>query len=475
MPATMPVPRRIPYQEALALIDRKCTEGKLAVLTGAGTSVEDPSCLPQARDFTRELANALGERRSLPKAEVDVLASIQLEDLVTRVGWGVEFLVDDIYGDGKGRSNEWHQLVANMVKGGKTKFVVTMNFDLLLETAAAEAGMSIPKDIEMFTDQFIVVRDDLHPDPQKPRIVHLHGVAHHVNPVVTQPDLVNPDERTSRFDELRGFVQSEGGTFLVLGYSASDKDLGEYLRGIHDSIRARALIVRRRLPEGKEHEAPCLALLDPAFCETDDYSQFRRDVANLLHLPTPTMTHTQRANEEWQRTVRLWVNSLTEEAVDHILFSVSSPTSMDYMRQYDILTLRVKEGFDLRFVGEGMVLSPTGTPPGVSRLSLTTVDRGFAQWWYFLKRLRCRGYLRDEVRVVTDEIDPDRGTCSSAERELADYIERYVADDRVSGWYLQYPGYRAFIEHLAELMARHDVLHTIVHGESAPTLPMLHP
>jgi hypothetical protein len=191
-----------------------------------------------------------------------------------------------------------------------------------------------------------------------------------------------------------------------------------------------------------------------------DYSRFRNALRDTLSLPRPSPIP-QPANQvgDWARAISQWVDGLTEEALGQLTELMSIDENFDFLTQFATMTIQLKEGLDLRIVEDGIVVTKSGSALGTHRISQSTENRGFAQWLYLVKRMRCRAYITQGTRSV---LDPDVGgvqLCSIAEREIQLYVERYLEAEVQNGWYLQYPGYREFINHLAEALSHHEFLH----------------
>jgi hypothetical protein len=452
--------------EALDLIVQKIREKRLALLCGAGVSRESPANLPLARELTSGLVEAIATRVSKVSEKIEEVRALALEDFITRAGWGLEFAIDEIYGSHV-RPTAWHVLIAQLLKAKHVQHVFTTNFDTLLEQAVREAGLSIPFDVDAFTDEFVVVRQDSANLRKKPEIVHLHGVARHVNPVVTLVDLATPGENADRLASLVEFIEERDNLLLTVGYSASDADVSQVLEAVSDRIRSRALLVRRRSKGARASDSCCLARLNPLVCEVDNHADFRASVTELLNLPPcePSLT-TSHDPGKWEDAKRRWVESLSEEALDETVRNLSSTPATDYGSQFQPVTFQMPDGVDLRMHGEGVALIQSGSElRGSARMSLSNANRGFSQCWYLIKRARCRGYLSSERGIVRVERQAIDELCHPLERELRGYVERYEDEERQSGWYLQYPGYRAFVDRLYRLMSRHDFLHAL---SSAP-------
>ena len=116
-------------------------EKKLTFLVGAGCSVDAPSCLPAGRPMMEAIINYTcveSEREKILK-----LKGLRFEQLVeiVRDSLDPELKIIDYYGQCD-TPNLQHFFLAGMIKKGQ--FVMTTNFDFLIEYALLQSG--VPKD-----------------------------------------------------------------------------------------------------------------------------------------------------------------------------------------------------------------------------------------------------------------------------------------------------------------------------------------
>ncbi len=116
-------------------------EAKLTFLVGAGCSVDAPSCLPAGRPMMEAIINytcAESEREKILN-----LKDLRFEQLVeiVRDRLDPKLKIIDYYGQSD-KPNLQHFFLAGMIKKGN--FVMTTNFDFLIEYALLQSG--VPKD-----------------------------------------------------------------------------------------------------------------------------------------------------------------------------------------------------------------------------------------------------------------------------------------------------------------------------------------
>ncbi|MFX1259540.1 MAG: SIR2 family protein, partial [Promethearchaeota archaeon] len=149
-------------------------DANLTFLVGAGCSVDAPSCLPAGRPMMEAIINytcAQSEREKILK-----LKELRFEQVVEiiRDRLDPDLKIIDYYGHCD-KPNLQHFFLAGMIKKGH--FVMTTNFDFLIEYALLQSG--VPKDqiIPVITKQDFEtyrVPNELVNEGKKP-IYKIHG------------------------------------------------------------------------------------------------------------------------------------------------------------------------------------------------------------------------------------------------------------------------------------------------------------
>ncbi|MHA1509786.1 MAG: tetratricopeptide repeat protein [Promethearchaeota archaeon] len=219
---------------------------KLTFLVGAGVSVESPSQLPTSSDVIKALINF-----SCSKSEIDKI--LKLQDLPFEILAGIilESLDDvkflDFYQESANPNLE-HFVLAEMIKKGA--FVITSNFDFLMEYALLQSDIPkkkiIPviteKDYERFSDPEKLYRSGKFP------IYKIHGSPKNV---ITGEDtrksfintlrLIGLNQTKNNIIQLEPFKAqflektSSERTLIVMGYSGkNDYDLISTLKIMDD-------------------------------------------------------------------------------------------------------------------------------------------------------------------------------------------------------------------------------------------------
>jgi len=207
---------------------------KLTFLVGAGCSVDAPSCLPAGRKMMDAII-----KYSCAESEIKKLLGLEqlrFEGLVEiiRSRLDPELKIIDYYGQSD-KPNIQHFFLAEMVKKGH--FVMTTNFDFLIEYALIQSGASknevIPvitkRDFEEFSDPNTLFQKG------KKTVYKIHGSTKNI--------IMGEDTRDSLVATIQAFGSnkeglnvfqvepfkrslfnniSNGRTLVIIGYSGSD-------------------------------------------------------------------------------------------------------------------------------------------------------------------------------------------------------------------------------------------------------------
>jgi len=122
----------------LSIKDLITPKAKLTFLVGAGCSVDTPSCLPAGRTMMDVIIDYTCVESEIPK--IKELKELRFEQLVEIVSEHLdpELKVIDFYGLCD-KPNLQHIFLAEMMKQGQ--FVITTNFDFLIEHALQKSGV----------------------------------------------------------------------------------------------------------------------------------------------------------------------------------------------------------------------------------------------------------------------------------------------------------------------------------------------
>ncbi|MFX1238613.1 MAG: tetratricopeptide repeat protein [Promethearchaeota archaeon] len=218
----------------LTIKDLFTNEARLTFLVGAGCSVDAPSCLPAGRPMMEAIINyacAESEREKILKLE-----DLRFEQLVeiVRDNLDPELKIIDYYGQCD-TPNLQHFFLAGMIKKGH--FVMTTNFDFLIEYALLQSGVPKEEITPVITRQDFETYsnpDELLNDGKKP-IYKIHGSTKNI--------ITDENTRDSLIATIQAFGSGKEGesvfqvepfkrslfenisnnrTLVVMGYSGTD-------------------------------------------------------------------------------------------------------------------------------------------------------------------------------------------------------------------------------------------------------------
>ncbi|GAG86591.1 unnamed protein product [marine sediment metagenome] len=124
----------------LTIKDLITPDAKLTFLVGAGCSVDAPSCLPAGKEMMDALIDYTCVESEVPK--IKEIKELRFEQLIEILSEKLdpELKIIDFYGLCD-KPNLQHFFLAEMMKQGQ--FVLTTNFDFLIEHALEQSG--VPK------------------------------------------------------------------------------------------------------------------------------------------------------------------------------------------------------------------------------------------------------------------------------------------------------------------------------------------
>lgn len=183
-------------------------DDKLVLFVGAGASIDAPANLPTYNKLVHQLADEQGVNRPADKAALDAFLG-KLPDRESAHERTLQLMSSE-----DADCNETHKAIMRIAKAMKTPRIVTTNYDVLLEKAAASLAMNI---------------DRIYRGPALPLgssfdgIVHIHGDIH------SRPDEIILDDR----DYAKAYLQDSWAarfltemfrnySVLFIGYGMSD-------------------------------------------------------------------------------------------------------------------------------------------------------------------------------------------------------------------------------------------------------------
>jgi len=226
---------KLPMKLTNLIIKDLFTDGtKLTFLIGAGCSVDPPSCLPAGHPMMKAMINytcAESEREKILK-----LKELRFEQLVEIIRGSLdhELKIIDYYGQCD-KPNLQHFFLAAMIKKGH--FVMTTNFDFLIEYALLQSGVPKNEIIPIITKQDFEIYNNPNEllNEGKKTIYKIHGSTKNIiTELDTRDSLVatiqalgsgKEDENVFQVEPFKRLVFdniSSNRTFIIIGYSGSD-------------------------------------------------------------------------------------------------------------------------------------------------------------------------------------------------------------------------------------------------------------
>jgi len=242
----------ISVENAKTELDQLLANNKLCIFAGSGISVPAPSCLPTWDQFVDkyiEICKEVNEVADVTMRFDDILEDAPkykvkntvntLTVLKDKIRFCKEHgmsttVYDDLMNElfmGK-EANEYHNTIVNT----DYKFILTTNYDTLLEKAArTQKHYDILrrsysyKDLQKISEAIYT---------QEPAIIHIHGIA---TEVVLEDFILTADDYKQIRDKNRGLrtllnILFMNYSMLMVGYGASDPHLEDVIEDINFSF-----------------------------------------------------------------------------------------------------------------------------------------------------------------------------------------------------------------------------------------------
>jgi len=311
-------------------------ERKLAVLCGAGISINPPSNLPSAMAIRKAIIEKLVAYdrldnniriRLVDKKNKCHLQQLQypFEAFIQTVDTHAPILSRLLKIFNSGEPNKNHILLANLIKNGFVRELMTTNFDSKIEDAlekplaAGGGGGKKGIDFEVFSkeSEFLNFLELSRSSKKMPIILKVHGSLEDKESIRATLESVSKRElREARTQILRYFFQESEHDILILGYSLSDEfDINPVLRSLKSKNR---IFIIKHL-RNDSNEKPRVCSLDDPFkkfkgmiikCNTDEVIDYiwSKFVKKTWEKTTVTEDWTQII-EEWNRGLTVWQRS----------------------------------------------------------------------------------------------------------------------------------------------------------------------
>ena len=206
-------------QDFPSTLKKALSDATLSVFAGAGVSMGEPACLPNFKTLTKELAQGTGEDLGDAEPEDRFLGRLNTDKRVQVHERAAELLTGRCP-----RPTALHRDLLRLFPGGRSTRIVTTNFDLLFEQAAAEGDAG--SNAEVFKAPALPLGRDFS------GIVHVHGAVDRPETMVlTDKDfggayLTDGWARRFLVDLFRSW------TVLFVGYSHGDTVMNYLARAL---------------------------------------------------------------------------------------------------------------------------------------------------------------------------------------------------------------------------------------------------
>ncbi|MFX1353155.1 MAG: SIR2 family protein, partial [Promethearchaeota archaeon] len=218
----------------LTVKDLITPDTKLTFLIGAGCSVDPPSCLPAGRTMMDAIIDYMCAETEIDK--IKELKDLRFEQLVEiiRDQSDPDLRIIDLY-ELSDKPNIQHFFLANMIKEGS--FVITTNFDFLIEYALQQSGVSLNDILPVITKQDFIDFQNPYKQLKKGKytLYKIHGSTKNIiqdkstrDSLIATLQAFGANKKEENVFQLESFKQpaftnlTENRSLVVMGYSGSD-------------------------------------------------------------------------------------------------------------------------------------------------------------------------------------------------------------------------------------------------------------
>jgi NAD-dependent SIR2 family protein deacetylase len=198
-------------------IGKSIKEHDAAIFCGAGISLH--SGLPLVSDLIKKILAVIDLHEK--DASIILNSNIPFEFFIETIR--NEVCVDEILEIfNKGKPNTNHELIAELVKSGFIKTILTTNFDLLIEKALKSRGLQKEIDFDVFSsdEEFGKVNWN----DNKIKIIKVHGcISNKSEMAVTLDAVASKTVCVNKNNIIKNFFSKDvNPNVIVIGYSCSD-------------------------------------------------------------------------------------------------------------------------------------------------------------------------------------------------------------------------------------------------------------
>jgi len=232
-------------------------KGKISFFIGAGISMIPPSCLPSWWQINHSILDALADESAVIVPEVRELANkikekeeegrlppeFVAEIITNRIGESYFEVLQVLEGDAPNLAHLW---LATLAKAGLLKFIITTNFDTLIERAFRQIGAPLKVCVDPEDYKDIIINED---NTGPCILLKLHGTA--IRPE-TCIDTLAQRKKGLHPNITKALDKIGSKTFwIVLGYSGADLEAEPNYLGLRHRMNDSPGFLWLHLPDKK--------------------------------------------------------------------------------------------------------------------------------------------------------------------------------------------------------------------------------
>lgn len=446
----------------------RALDKELSMFCGAGISRWRPSNKPLAGELKHQILDSLWKK--LPEKSPSLLASteerLSLEELISRSGWGIEFSLEKVFSNKGSRPNPWHEYIAGLLRNNLVPCVFTTNFDRLLELAAGDVGLESPQQYGIVSNERYEpdYKEDLGTS-EKPTLCYLHGTYYAWDMCVTVPHVIDPILAETRLRGLEGYLKGKNRCMLVVGYSASDRDVTNMLRRNPSKFNAEVISIRSEPDWAFSGLEGCFRGLRGFKLGVPGHEEFLKKLWPMAkggrwkwNSKNP-LTHDAT---RWRRIMQSWANSLPTKSIPDIIERICSREPFQPDQSDPKITVAVEKD-TVEIVGDIVVINVKHSKKNKYSLMKYTPNSGVLLWPEFNRRMRSLGYLNKskDIEIGWQQL---RSThlCNFKEKEISFYLKQLIEAEKSSLISRSDKNLREFLPKAEALLESHPLLHELV-------------
>lgn len=316
----------IKIEEIISLISEKLAVGEISIFCGAGISFN--SGLPLANELIKYILTLLKVNSS--DAEKILQSNLPFEAFIQTLT--EEVGVDEILNIfSKGEPNTNHDLIAQFVKLGYVKNVLTTNFDSLIERALNKIGLVEGINYQVFSNE--IEFEKINWKTGNIKIIKIHGCISNQKEMAITLELVARKTINQHKNNIVSsfFSRSINLNVLIIGYSCSDLfDISPLIESIEEN-RSQLLFLEHSPLDVKVEDISLKEFKNP----------FKYYTGQRFYLNTDTFTKKlwksiSTLNYEWKKSEISWKENVIKWYEGTSIYSLAMKNQISARIFYDI-------------------------------------------------------------------------------------------------------------------------------------------